>query len=107
MVTNRRDHECRATEDNLASLEMPYDVILCRTDTGDKNPRWELITSGKASPDLPPLEIVMWIGDNIEDFPDTDQSLLQASEAAWGDFGERFFVLPNPMYGSFEDNRRQ
>jgi predicted secreted acid phosphatase len=27
---------------------------------------------------------------------------VRADSAALGEFGERYFVLPNPMYGSWE-----
>ena len=83
---------------------MPFDVILCRGETPDKHPRWESVANGTASPDLPPLEIVMWVGDNIHDFPGLDQELRFASSDEFSDFGDMFIVLPNPLYGSWEDN---
>jgi predicted secreted acid phosphatase len=52
---------------------------------------------------MPKLTVVAWVGDNIQDFP----RLTQASRndpAAFADFGRRYFVLPNPMYGSWERN---
>jgi 5'-nucleotidase (lipoprotein e(P4) family) len=104
VVTNRREHHCDATQDNLDSLGIPYDVILCRTDTGDKRPRWRSVEQGTTGADLPPLEILMWVGDNIRDFPDLDQELRLESPGDYSDFGERFFILPNPLYGSWEEN---
>ncbi len=106
VVTNRREHHCAPTEDNLRSLELPFDVILCRGDTGDKRPRWKSVQDGTAREDLPPLDIVMWVGDNIHDFPDLDQELRFASDESFAEFGDRFFILPNPLYGSWEGNPR-
>lgn len=104
VVTNRREKHCPQTEDNLRELGMPFDVVLCRGETGDKNPRWERVQNGTASEALPPLEIVMWIGDNIHDFPGGDQELRFGSSAGFENFGDVYFILPNPLYGSWEDN---
>lgn len=104
VVTNRRDHHCQPTDDNLRALEIPFDVILCRTGTGDKKPRWRSVSDGTAAADLPPLEIVMWLGDNIRDFPGLDQELRAGDPEDFSGFGDRFFVLPNPLYGSWEGN---
>lgn len=105
LITNRdRDH-CPQTEDNLRRQGVPYDVILCRPNGGggDKAPRWEALREGTAAAGLPPLEIVMAVGDNIRDFPGLDQDLRHAPEEDLTDFGEIYFLIPNPLYGSFED----
>ncbi len=104
VVTNRRDRHCPQTADNLRALELPFDVILCRTDEHSKEARWRMVEQGTADPALPPLEIVMWVGDNIHDFPGLDQMLRFAPADAYRELGDRFFILPNPMYGSWEDN---
>ncbi|MDH3743554.1 MAG: HAD hydrolase-like protein [Acidobacteriota bacterium] len=104
IVTNRRQHHCEATEENFHLHELPFDVILCRSDTGEKEPRWRSVEDGTATAGLPALEIVMWLGDNIEDFPDLDQSLRLEADEEFAGFGSRFFVLPNPLYGSFPRN---
>jgi 5'-nucleotidase (lipoprotein e(P4) family) len=107
IVTNRREKVCSETRENLASERLVYDVVLCQPDedkSGEKEPRWEQVEKGTASKDLPPLKLVMWIGDNIQDFPGLDQSLRGKPEDAFQDFGMRWFVLPNPMYGSWERN---
>ncbi len=106
IVTNRRAPICEATESNLEALALPYDLILCRSDEGSKEPRWEKIKAGEASADFGPLEIVMWLGDNIRDFPGWDQSRRHEAKTSFDEFGARFFVMPNPLYGSFESNPR-
>lgn len=104
LVTNRSQEGCPATEDNLRAEGVPYDLILCRPagSDGDKSPRWAMVRDGTATPGVPPLEIVMYLGDNIHDFPDLDQSLRDEPETELADFGALYFVLPNPMYGSFQ-----
>ncbi|MDH3253735.1 MAG: HAD hydrolase-like protein [Acidobacteriota bacterium] len=104
VVTNRRDRHCVQTAENLEQVGIPFDVILCRGETRDKQPRWSSVEDGTARADLPALEIVMWVGDNIHDFPDLGQDLRFADPDAFADFGDMFFILPNPLYGSWEDN---
>lgn len=107
VVTNRDVRHCDATEDNLRSLGLPFDVALCRAETSDKTRRWQMVENGTTEAGLPPLEILMWIGDNIHDFPGQDQELRSAGREEYSKFGEVFFALPNPLYGSWEENARE
>jgi len=104
VVTNRIASDCPATRDNLLHSEIDFDILLCKDGDDEKEPRWELVERGEAAPGVGPLEIVMWVGDNITDFPGLDQSVRTADEEALEGFGVRYFVLPNPLYGSWEDN---
>ena len=70
----------------------------------DKNPRFEAVARGTTPAGLPPLEVVAFVGDNILDFPGQSQALRKEPDEAFAAFGARFFVLPNPMYGSWEKN---
>jgi 5'-nucleotidase (lipoprotein e(P4) family) len=103
VVTNRRVAWCADTEANLDAIGLPYDIVLCRGDDREKEGRWQTIENGTASPDLPPLDIVMFLGDNIKDFPELDQTLAAQDESALTAFGIEFFVVPNPMYGSWDE----
>jgi 5'-nucleotidase (lipoprotein e(P4) family) len=104
IVTNRKNEHCPATEANFRAYDIPYDVMLCRGESREKEPRWQMVEDGTASPDLPPVEIVMWFGDNINDFPGLSQDSRQDPGPAMAAFGTKFFALPNPMYGSWRDN---
>jgi 5'-nucleotidase (lipoprotein e(P4) family) len=109
VVTNRGEVVCGATEDNLRTLRLPYDLVLCKP-TGaasDKSPRWQAVEEGKASKYLPPLDLVMWVGDNIHDFPGGRQEWARGSEDDLDRFGRDFFILPNVMYGSWERNPQE
>jgi 5'-nucleotidase (lipoprotein e(P4) family) len=103
IVTNRKLAGCADTEANLDALGLPYDVVLCRGDDRRKEARWQSLEDGSASEGLPPLDVVMYLGDNIQDFPGLDQSLAGAGEAAFSAFGAELFVVPNPMYGSWAE----
>lgn len=103
IVTNRRQDHCLDTEANFRAHSIPFDVLLCKAKgESRKEARWRSIEEGTASPDLPPLDVVMWLGDNIQDFPELDQSLNLGPDNGFDRFGIDFFVLPNPMYGSWE-----
>lgn len=103
-VTNRSSFNCPDAEANLRAFDIPFDVVLCRGEDSQKESRWETVEKGVTSADLPPLEIVMWLGDNIRDFPELDQSLRLESEEAFSNFGEIYFAFPNATYGSWQKN---
>jgi 5'-nucleotidase (lipoprotein e(P4) family) len=104
IVTNRTESACPDTEAVFRAHALAYDVMLCKPEPGpsDKNPRFEAVARGTTPAGLPPLEVVAFVGDNINDFPGQGQSIRTGPEEAFAAFGARFFVLPNPMYGSWE-----
>lgn len=104
IVTNRSLRDCPDTEANFKKFGISYDVMLCRGEDSRKEARWESIRTGKASPDLPPLEILLWIGDNIRDFPGMDQDLRFKDAENYSLFGTKYLVTPNPIYGSWKEN---
>jgi predicted secreted acid phosphatase len=106
IVTNRTATECPDTEALFLAHGLAYDVMLCRPDAGpsDKNPRFEAVARGTTPAGLPPLDVVAVVGDNIQDFPGQSQAIRKQGDEAFAPFGARFFVLPNPMYGSWERN---
>jgi 5'-nucleotidase (lipoprotein e(P4) family) len=106
IVTNRTAGECPDTEAVFQAHRLDYDIMLCRPDKGpgDKNPRFAAVAGGTTPAGLPPLDVVAFVGDNINDFPGRSQAIREEGDEAFGDFGVRFFVLPNPMYGSWERN---
>jgi len=101
VVTNRNEQQCGATLQNIAALGITVDGVLCKSNSDDdKNGRFASILDGAASPDGQPIVVLGYIGDSIGDFP----SRSQANPEPWDDFGETLFVLPNPMYGTWEQN---
>jgi 5'-nucleotidase (lipoprotein e(P4) family) len=104
IVTNRLESECEDTRVVFRTHQLPFDAMLCRADKGpsDKNPRFEAVATGKTPASPKPLDVVAAVGDNILDFPGLTQAIRQGGEGAFSEFGVRFFLLPNPMYGSWE-----
>jgi 5'-nucleotidase (lipoprotein e(P4) family) len=96
-VTNRvAATECAPTEANLAASGFAYDAIHCKQGASDKNARFALVKQS--------MEVVAFVGDNILDFPALSQDVRTQPDTAFAEFGEKFFLIPNPMYGSFEKN---
>jgi 5'-nucleotidase (lipoprotein e(P4) family) len=105
-VTNRlAATECTQTEDNLRAEGFAFDGMLCKTTMSDKNPRFASIANGTSGiAGLAAMPIALFVGDNIQDFPLLTQDLRKQPDAAFAKFGDEFFVIPNPMYGSWEKN---
>lgn len=106
-VTNRTVEICEDTRANLRSEGFQVAAVLCMPKdpaTGkrvsDKNPRFEAVRLGNAEPERGPVNVVAWVGDNIKDFPNRTQKNIEPLS----EFGDRLFILPNPMYGSWETN---
>ncbi len=104
IVSNRDEEVCDPTRRNLEAVGLDVDVVLCRQRPGGKEGQFRAVAEGGTSAGLPRLEVVAWVGDNIQDFPGGSQELRDAEPESLADFGVRFFILPNPMYGSWERN---
>lgn len=104
IVTNRLGSECDDTKAVFATYKLVYDAMLCRPDgtPSDKTARFDAVASGAPLGSSTPIEIVMFVGDNILDFPKMAQSVKTQGAPAFSEFGVRFFLLPNPMYGSWQ-----
>jgi 5'-nucleotidase (lipoprotein e(P4) family) len=107
IVTNRADSLCADTRANLEQVGVRAEMVLCKPVGGsDKNPRFQAVESGTTADSIGALTVVAWVGDNIQDFPGMTQRARQTPEAL-APFGTQWFILPNPMYGSWERNEEQ
>ena len=101
-VSNRKMVGYEGTEKNLASLGFPYvdqKHLLLRTDTSDKQPRRDMVSSD--------YEVAFLMGDNLNDFESVFANKSVAERFAAVDeikakWGTKFIVLPNPTYGEWE-----
>jgi 5'-nucleotidase (lipoprotein e(P4) family) len=102
IVTNRAMSLCDATRANLKAVGVEADLVLCQPPgESNKNPRFERVQAGTAASGFAAATVVEWIGDNILDFPGMSQE-SRGDPAAFSQFGKRYFILPNPMYGSWQ-----
>ena len=109
-----------ATVENLKQQQVYFDqVVLANRSASehpsDKNPRFNAINSGKYvakdmvwSNELPAHQVIAYFGDNIQDFPKFKQPVmdkLSAEDSTYKIFGNGYFIMPNPMYGSWMANQ--
>ena len=104
IVTNRLGSECADTEAVFRAHQLIYDAMLCRPDgtPSDKNPRFAQVERGQAFGLTAPVDVIAFVGDNILDFPALSQQMRKSGDGAFSEFGVRFFIIPNPMYGSWQ-----
>jgi 5'-nucleotidase (lipoprotein e(P4) family) len=106
IVTNRAAVDDAITQGTLrkAGIWFDYEIGMA-PDHPDKTERWLSVPRALAAKFGAQPRTLMWLGDQITDFPrlDRDGRILGAMdqhEEGTG-FGTRFFVLPNPMYGNW------
>jgi len=104
-ITNRNDIQKAGTAANLKKLGFPNvndQTLLVQTDpkNSSKEPRRQNVGAK--------YRIVLLLGDDLNDFSDvfenskTVESRIAASDRLKEEFGKRFIILPNPMYGNWE-----
>lgn len=103
-ISNRSVSEIDATVKNLDSLGFSFarkENMIFKEDVSSKKIRRDKISEK--------FEIVLLIGDNLNDLSE----VFENRGLDWGtsvveqnrkEFGNRFIVLPNPMYGEWEKN---
>lgn len=107
-VTNRTEDEKESTIRNLTKYGYPAraDNVLCTSPQhpSDKTSRRALIAANH--------RIVLLIGDNMSDLCDgvkvndqAQRNRVAEQRSEW--LGSRWIILPNPMYGGWEDPLKQ
>lgn len=100
-ITNRQESERAATLKNLQKWDFPFadnEHLVLSSGSSDKEPRRSAIEKK--------YEIAMLVGDNLGDFSDvfykkTSDERNAAVERLHAEFGRRFIMLPNVMYGDW------
>ncbi|HHG84246.1 MAG TPA: 5'-nucleotidase, lipoprotein e(P4) family [Bacteroidetes bacterium] len=100
-VSNRKANETAATIKNLQHFNLPNadtNHVFLRTDISSKEPRRQRVRETNA--------IVMLFGDNLNDIATDFENKSTTDRNAQTDalsahFGRNYFVLPNPIYGSW------
>src|ERR1700730_6994805 len=104
-ITNRRDNQKAGTAENLKKLGFPNvsdQTLLVQTDLNNSSKESRRQTVGAK------YRIVLLMGDDLNDFTavfensKTVESRVEAADRNKDQFGTRFIMLPNPMYGSWE-----
>ena len=103
-ISNRYDVQLSETIENLEKAKFPgvnKHHILLKTESSEKQPRRDKV--------LENYEVVMLLGDNLSDFlsvfrTDSINERNQLVDDFRDEFGKKFIVLPNPMYGDWESH---
>jgi 5'-nucleotidase (lipoprotein e(P4) family) len=105
-ITNRLAREEAGTRRNLERLNYPLigqDNLFTRGErveweSSDKAPRRDWVAAR--------YRVLAVLGDDLNDFETAHESTIEARDAIVrnhaADWGTRWFILPNPMYGSWE-----
>lgn len=114
--SNAKGNVMDATAINLKREGIYFDQIILgnyaqSADPKNKIPRFKAVERGTCdktqmvcSTTLPPHQVIAFFGDNIQDFPELVQMNLKnvkGDDAIFDKFSRGFFVLPNPIYGSW------
>ncbi len=102
-VSNRDETQKQATMDNLKNVgfaDISGDNVLLRATESTKEPRRQFI--------LQKYRIVILMGDNLDDLSNVFERKSVADRFAEvdrvkADWGKRWIVLPNSMYGTWEN----
>ena len=119
LVTNRDgafdDKIQKSTQENLKKAGICFDNVVFANGSNDSNktPRFEAVNNGDYSKIIslnkqPKLNIIAYFGDNIQDFPNITQKdgIKQDPNGSYfKKFGQEYFSLPNPVYGSWTHNQ--
>lgn len=101
-VSNRFIEQHEVTLENMKAINFPYaddKHLLLMTDKSSKQARFEQV--------LKDYEVILYLGDNLTDFSEkfnvlTSEKRNAQTDELMDDFGKKFIVFPNPMYGDWE-----
>jgi 5'-nucleotidase (lipoprotein e(P4) family) len=101
-ISNRKEKHAEATLRNLVNLGFPNadaEHLLIQTAESSKKARREKVAEAHS--------IIMLIGDNLNDFTEVfDKKSIserfELTDSLKNEFGNRFIVLPNAIYGDWE-----
>jgi len=101
-ISNRKTNQLDATIKNLERVGAPQatkeHILLQDPKEKGKEKRRELVSQSH--------DIVLFFGDNLSDFTGFDGKSVkdrnQTVEETKAQFGEKFIIFPNPMYGDWE-----
>jgi len=105
-VTNRNFGQEAVTMQNLAQLNFPLDEKVDTIYSNNEKPEWNGDKGTRRKAIAEHYRIVMMFGDDLGDFlsnvrvtPEERRKMVEKYSTYWG---ERWIVLPNPAYGSWD-----
>ena len=105
-VTNREAKEEAGTRQRIANLGFPLDPDVDTILTRGERPEWTSDNTSRRELVAKNYRLILLAGDDLNDFANArdksvaDRYKIVADHEAW--WGTRWFLVPNPMYGSWE-----
>ncbi len=101
-ISNRIPSGEEATIHNMEAVNFPFadrEHLLLRTDGSSKKDRFDKIRKD--------YDVLLYMGDNLSDFSSkfrvpSNPKRKELADELKNEFGKRFIVLPNPIYGDWE-----
>jgi len=104
-ISNRKINELEYTLINLKAENFPYAdsthlLLRSMNQSGDK--------TGRRNQVLQNFDVLLFVGDNLTDFSEdfahrgTDLGFSMV-DSLYKQFGDKYIILPNPMYGEWEN----
>ena len=98
-ITNRKEAERKRTLENLLKEQFIADNrhLIMKTSESSKESRRNQIEKE--------YQIAAYLGDDLNDFIDagvTAEERRKKVDELHSEFGKKYFIIPNPVYGSFE-----
>ena len=110
IVSNRDAADDRYTRKNLtrAGIVFDYEIGLTAGQPSNKAARWRAAVAALAARTHSHPKPVIWVGDQVSDLPvlDAHGNIVDAmieKDPGVG-IGERYFLIPNPVYGGWSSN---
>lgn len=104
-VTNRTHEVEAATRTNLAMLGLPVNDAMDTVLTKEEKPDWSRDKASRRLLIAASYRVLLMLGDDLDDFTnspsesrDSRQATVVLNQGMWG---EKWFVLPNPLYGGW------
>ncbi len=108
IVTNRKASDDAITRDTLRKAGIRFDYEIGEAGTPDKTARWQGAVAALRHKYGAGTAPVMWLGDQVTDLAVLDKRgrILRAmrEKDRGAGIGDHLFLLPNPMYGGWQDN---
>ena len=101
-ISNRKVNELGSTMENMKEKGFPNvdsSFIFLKKETSDKTERRAKVSEN--------YEIILFVGDNLTDYSEIyakrgEDMGFDVVDENKNDFGKKFIILPNPMYGEWE-----
>jgi acid phosphatase len=107
-VTNRKANQEEYTIKNMVALGLPVDLDGSNLLLRNEKPNWNSDKTSRRAEVASKYRIILLVGDDLGDFltsaTDTLEKRMELVKGYEENWGSKWFLLPNPIYGSWESS---